>query len=75
MAQLIITSGPSSSGKSTWAAKRGEAHGWKRVSDFDQAAYHLSQGLNVVLDSVRLTGHDVEVKTFKFEPDYGTDRR
>lgn len=70
MARLIITTGPTSSGKTTWAKERAKAVGWKMTGDFEAALDMLDMGYNVVLDNEYLTGHDIDIRSFHKQRDY-----
>ena len=70
MAELVIVTGETSSGKSRWAEQRDRAHGWKATPDFGQALELLQSGINVVLDNDLLVGHDVTIKHIKAEKQY-----
>lgn len=75
MASLIITNGPFTSGKTTWAREWVSLDPSKRVraGRMDEAIGLLNSGFDVVLDHERLTGHEVFVKRFINEEDNNDD--
>lgn len=70
MAKLIITTGPTASGKTTWARERAKAHNWTTTGDLREAGQLLNEGINVVLDSEYLTGHDIDIRSFHKQREY-----